>query len=704
VAVAIDKGVIGRAFPLKLKELCVYGHICHRHPTASGWTISRGPRGVLAAGIAVATVAWAAAASAAAFAPSERVLPATTRGWVSIADPASLRKSFRATGYGQLLNDPSMQPFVESFRAQMRDAGKNRLGKLGLTLEDLEKIPGGEIALALVEPAAGTAATVLLADTTGREQEAAALIEKITTRMIERGAKKLPVDPQAPAVTVFALPLDESLDEPVRRAVAIATTPSAIVVGDHAGIVAETFSCLAEGREDCLASVPAFSTVASRCDRDVPEDAAPLRWFVEPLRYAAASRAAYPPREKRKGPDYIEILARQGFDAIQAIGGVVHFADGVHDMRHGTFIYAPPLEGREPGTRERFDLAARMLQFPGVEAIDPPAWVPLDVSGWVALRWDLQNAFTSAETLVDDVVGEEGVFDDVIASLKEDPDGPQIDVENDLVAALGGGVIVISDTMLPVDVDSERLLIAIEAADEARVAATVAKSMKADPDMRRLECNGQEIWELIDRSADIPKLEIETPGGSIDHADRDDEGDPRRRRRSRLREREERLLPHSAVTVAKGYLMIASHRDFLERVLSTSGDAESLTAATDYQRATAQINRLVPGAKSLRSFGRIEKTLRSAYDLVRDGSMPKSKSVMGQVLNGLLGDGEEGTVRAPEIDGSSLPEFGEIRRYLGTVGVVMETIDEGWYITGFTLPPADSEPEVARRPVAPVGR
>ena len=38
----------------------------------------------------------------------------------------------------------------------------------------------------------------------------------------------------------------------------------------------------------------------------------------------------------------------------------------------------------------------------------------------------------------------------------------------------------------------------------------------------------------------------------------------------KLREKEEKLLPHSAVTVAHGHLLIASHRDFLERVLATT--------------------------------------------------------------------------------------------------------------------------------------
>lgn len=644
-------------------------------------------------------------AVAAGFAASEQVLPTTTRGWMSIADPAGFRASFRKTNYGELLNDPVLEPFVTSFGKQVREGGRNRLGKLGLTLEDLEKIPGGEIVLALVEPAPGSAATLVLVDTTDHAEETADLVKQITQRLEERGATQLPADDAAPDVVVFALPLDEEDPQPVRRAVAIAHLPNALVVGDHAGVVAETVASLETGREDCLATVASFQAITEKCSAEVAEDADPLRWFIDPLRYAFAVRETYPPREERSGPDHIDILANQGFDAIQAIGGFVHFDDGLYEMRHHTLVYAPPLEGRDAESTDRYDLAARMLRFPNAEAIDPPHWVPRDASSWVAVQWDMQNAFASADTLVDEMVGEKGVFDDVIASLKEDPDGPQIDVEQDLIQALGEGVIVVTHANVPVDIDSERLLFAIEAADPDRVAATIAKSMSTDPDMQRVEFEGQVIWELIDRSTEIPKLEIETPGltpppsppARRDRDARDRRGSRREGRgnRERLREREERLLPHSAVTVAEGYLMIASHRDFLEHVLTAAKEGEGLGGTDDYQRVTDEMHRILPESMACRSFGRVEETIRTAYETIRQGEMPKSKSMIGQAINMILDDGDDQTVREQKIDGSSLPDFEEIRKYLGTVGSGMRAVEDGWYITGFSLPRNPGEPEVA---------
>jgi hypothetical protein len=637
------------------------------------------------------------AATAGAFAPSETIFPATTRGWISVADPQVFQESFDRTQYGQLLKDPVMKPFMDSFRAQLRSAGKQRLGKLGLTLEDLEKVPGGEIAMAAIEPQPGVLASILLVDTTGHEAETKALLDQVEKRLIEQKATK---STGAGGMSVFQLP-PEPNGGTKQRQVAISSSSGALVVGDSPAVVSQVVATLKQGRKDSLASVAAYQAVVARCGKEVPASAAPLRWFVDPFGYAKVYQAANPPREKRKGPDYVAILGRQGFDAVKGAGGVVFFDNGTREAQHHTLVYAPPLAGRQPFAVDRFDLAARMLRFPNADRIDPPQWVPRDVSSWVTSQWDLANAFASAEPLVDDIVGEKGVFDDVIASLKEDPDGPQIDVEQDLVACLGTRVVVLGDYATPITIDSERLVIAIEAKDADKVAATVAKSMATDPDMQKVESNGHVIWEMIDRSAAIPMLEIETPGGAIAHAD--DESDPHHHRK-RLREKEEKLLPHSAVTVAHGHLLIASHRDFLERVLTTSAGEGGLASAADYVVLTGEMRKLFPATSALRSFGRADESVRPAYEMLRKGEMPKSKSVMGQLLNAALGDGKEGSVRAQKIDGSTLPDFELIRKYFGTVGLGMESVPEGWYLAGLALPRSQTEPEVARRPVTPVGR
>jgi hypothetical protein len=187
----------------------------------------------------------------------------------------------------------------------------------------------------------------------------------------------------------------------------------------------------------------------------------------------------------------------------------------------------------------------------------------------------------------------------------------------------------------------------------------------------------------------------------VAHADHDS-NDEAHRRRQRLREKEGRLLPHSTVTVAKGHLLIASHRDILERVLSAEGGAASLAAAPDYAAVQAELGKFVGAATSARGFGREDETVLPTYKLLREGNMPQSKSLLGQMLNDMLGDGKPGTVREQKIDGSTLPEFDVVRRYFGTNGLAMETRSQGWYIVGLALPRSQQqEQEVARSPAEP---
>ena len=661
----------------------------------------------LSAVVGILQILAAAPTLAAGMAASETVFPATTLAWMSIVDPQGLRERFDRSHYGQLIADPAMKPFIDAFREQLESNGRQRLAKLGLTLEDLRQVPGGEIGVAAIEAQPGRLVTVLVVDTTGHEAEAKELVETIKKRIVEQKATPVTVSGAPPQLAVYKLPpdTDERVLAPRERQVAFALAGDALVVGDDAVQVAQALAVLDSGRKDNLSTVPAFQAVIERSRQGIAADAAPIRWYIDPLRFAAAWQATNPPREKKKGPDYVAILGRQGFDAVKAAGGHVVFSDGGHAFRHHTMIYAPPLPGREPMAADCYDLAARMLRFPNATAVPPPAWVGKDVSGWTTLQWDVQTAFGSAESLVDDIVGDKGVFDDVIASLKEDPDGPQVDVENDLVKALGQRMILVTDYVEPIDVDSDRIVIALETADEARVAATIAKVMDADSDMRKIEIAGHTAWELIDHSAMLPTLEVETPGGAVPHADeeRHDPDDAAHKRRQRRREKEEKLLPHSSVAVANGHLFIASHRDILERVLQAT-DAGGLASATDYAAAAAELQRLFPDRVCVQSFGREDETIRPTYEMLRQGAMPKSKSILGQVLNGALGDGKPGTVREQRIDGSTLPDFETVRHHFGTVASGMEAVADGWFISGIALSRSSPESGVARKPDAPVGR
>ena len=639
---------------------------------------------------------------AASFPPSEKLLPASTRVWVSVADPQALRKRFERSALGGLVYDPLMSTFLDGLRQQGRTSADPLRGTLEITLEEVEKIAGGEIALAVIERSDGMLTTVALIDTTGREAEVGPVVEALLGRVAAKGGKPLTAPAPIKAFTFPAPPASGAAvsasttavaSPPAKpRQLAIAVLPSAVILGDRADAVAEmapTVGNAAAVRTDPLAAVPAFAKVMERCGKGVPATATPVRWFVDPLAYLAADRRTFPPNKNKKGPDYIAILRRQGFDAVNAAGGYLFFGEGKVDLRHNTLIYAPPQNGRPADGPDRFEKAARMLRFPNVEGLAPAAWVPGGAGSWVSFQWDIANAFDSMQPLVDDVIGEAGVFEDVIASLEEDPDGPQIKVRDDLIKHLGKRCAVASDHTSPIDPDCERMLIAIETSNPEAVAAVIAKGMTSESDVRKVEAGGHVIWETV-KAAATPENNAGSPDG--------DDAAGRRRARQRERQEKETVWPNLSVAVAHGHIFLASHRDFLERVLSNPRTS-SIVEDGGYQEVAAELKQLLGGEWAMSSFSRTEKEIRPAYELLRTGRLPESKSLAGTLLRRVLeGDetanGKQGgrpqSTRDPsggkqKVDGSSLPEFDQISRYFGLSGMSMQSTPEGWYLVGVGL-------------------
>ena len=673
-------------------------------PGRSGVAGSMGSwiRRTIAGCMVVGTIAIALAdgrCDAASFLPSEQLLPASTRVWVSVADPQALRKRFEQSAIGGLVYDPLMSTFLDGLRQQGKTSADPLRGTLEVTLEEVEQIAGGEIALGVMERADGFLSTIALIDTSGREDRVKPVVEAVLARVASKGAKPL----AAPdAIKAFSMPVvaaaGSSPNTPAPataapREFALAVAPSAVIVGDRLDAVAELAAMIAPAgtgpatggvRANPLQSVPAFAKVMERCGQGVPATAATVRWFVDPLAYLAADRRTYPPKKNKKGPDYVAILRRQGFDAVNAVGGYLFFGEGKVDLRHNTLVYAPPQNGRPADGPDRFQKAARMLRFPNVAGLAPAPWVPEGSASWLSLQWDIANAFDSMQPLVDDVVGEEGVFDDVIASLEEDPDGPQIDVRGDLIKHLGTRCMVASDHVSPVDPDCERMLIAIETSDPEAVSAVIAKGMASESGVRQVDVGGHVIWETVRPAASAERAASASDTSGDDAANN-------RRIRQREREEKDSVWPNLSVAVAHGHILLASHRDFLERVLASS-KTSSIVEDGDYQEVATELQRLLGGEWALSSFSRSEKTIRPAYELLRAGKLPESKSLAGTMLKRLL-EGDSQTGGKPQgagqpkqqVDGSSLPEFEQIRRYFGVNGMSMQSTPDGWYLVGVGL-------------------
>ena len=272
------------------------------------------------------------------------------------------------------------------------------------------------------------------------------------------------------------------------------------------------------------------------------------------------------------------------------------------------------------------------------------------------------------------------IFDTLLDSIKEETFS-KLDVRRDLVAPLGSRATIVFDYALPITPESERRLLAIETTNPKQSAAAIEAYMEVDPDAEKHNYHGHVVWQITnpEPSAGEDKQQAKADAKKKQDED-DDEADSR-----------EHLLPNMSVTVAHGYLLTATHYDFLTRVLDELAERQRLSASREYQLVQAELDKLAGGKSCAQGFSRTDETLRATYELLRTGRLPEGKTMFAGLVNQLLDDGQHDGPRKPRIDGSKLPAYDAVRRYLGPGGMTAVSEDEGWFVTGFVLgkgPPA----------------
>jgi len=628
------------------------------------------------------------AGRAAAVVPSELLLPATTKGFISTHDVDEVRKKFNETQLGEMVADPVMKPFIEDLKkqigAKMERAGK----KLGVKWADLEGVYGGEVALALVQPNPqdkSSHATVLIVDITGKQKEADDLLKKIHAHQLANRAVPSTIKEKDTglSITVYTQPLKQGEKQSEKSFLFIAGDQ--IVAADDLLTITGIAHRLDGKGRDSLSTVVAFDETLKQCQKAANGTRHHIRWFIEPFGYAEANRAAQGGKKKR-GTDLLKVLQSQGFTAIQGVGGHIFFATGGAELLHRTYVFAPPVKrDANAQQKDKYDLAMRMLDFPNSaapNALEPPAWALPDVASYLSFNWRMREAFDHSETLVDAVAGDKGVFKQIWADLKIDPNGPRIDIYKEFIDHFGARATLLSDVKLPVDIKSERLLAVVElkgAGSAAVVAKTIEKAFKDDPQAKRRVYQGQVIWEITqDESlAEETELMIEGAGFVSTQAPKEQE---------KKKDDEETKLPNMAITVFLDHLVVSTHVDFIQDFIAHHAKGGgNLGLANDYQRVRAELTALGSDNDSFLFFSRTDESYRATYELLQQGKLPEAETVLARLLNALLGPKEEGAVRPPEIDGSKLPNFDLVKKYLGPGGLFAQTEEGGWWLVGCLL-------------------
>lgn len=627
---------------------------------------------------------------------SEYYLPAYTRAWFSIPNLQTLNKHLDASQMGQLSKDPALKPFIDSARQQMRKWMEAKGVKFEFSIEDFGDIDTGEISIAGVLPEgaggqamAGTHGVVLMVDASKDLQAVNQLIVRVEGQLKERGALKEMLEINGIAVTKWQYP--EKRKWVKRKKVSFqAIVDGWFLVSDNDEIFRQVLRRVMKlvdpGVAGNLASQESFKYALSRCtlnndgEEKVPAD---LRWFVEPFGYVKLARAIEIENEpvKKMEDDWTAILAANGLKAIRSVAGAATIATNDKEAFFRMFVHAPKDKVRDAAE-------ARMLSILDFAPLDrsetvPPKWVPKSVSGSFTAQWDFAKALAGIGPIVDSFLKEEGAFDDLLNTVKNEPEF-RVDIPK-LVGQLDKRFTVISETQRPLEPESEKLAVGIQLvptmsdADVKDMIDSIARAIRGKMivlggipvivDDRTEELEDEDDFDFEDG---LPFEEEEDEnkfaggGGGGDFA----------------------LFEKKYIAIAKGHLFICNDKDYLKKLL-TSKDTQSLEEQSDFIAMRDAISKYVDVQKVRATrFGRIDKVLELNYDMIKKGELANSKSILGKAANAIFSEeGSGGSTSEIQVDVSQLPDDFEssIAKYLGTIGWMTENEVGGWRITGCVL-------------------
>lgn len=616
------------------------------------------------------------------FTPAIELLPETIAGLIRIPDLPKFYAAFQETNLGRIKNDPAMQPFVEAQRDRIRNYLESANHRVGLRPDDLVDIVTGEAVFAWLpfeKDKRRPFAFCVVADTRGAKAKAEVALGQIDEDLQQGGATRKDMTYRGQEVRVYTP--ERKPGQLKIEQVVITLSDERIIAADRDTVVTDLLDAIAgEPKGGSISTVPEFKTVLTRAGQAMREPLASGggaiagEWFARPFQMGRILRESFNV-DRGNDIDILKLLEKQGFDAIKAAGGIAVVSGKQFDVLHRAFVLAPATTDLPT----KYELAARMLQLVNTPREPIPGWVADTVASFNRLHLRIEEAFWASESLIDEAMGDE-IFRPMINGIAKDEDGPQIDLENNVLPNLDDQIILLTDNTEPVGESSERMLVAIRVLDGEKVKEAIRKAMEVEPDTTKLDVvPGVEIWRVEPGQGD-ESFDSEAFDDLVDLGFDDDI------------EEQPPLLQHWAIALVdqgKGstapYLMFSSHSELLIETVRRiqQGAGGGLEDLAETQAVTKALKDLGCKDPSYDRVVRLKLSIRAKYELLRQGKLKGSDSVLVSIYRRLFAEEDGG--EPDSLSAERLPPIQEIEKYFSSGGSYVDVVEDGWSVTGFLL-------------------
>lgn len=566
---------------------------------------------LLLAAMAAGLLAGRPAAAADGISAARR-LPPNVYVFFTAPDVTDLKGKWKQTSLGGLRTEPALADFWRDLDAQLKKASEQMRKELGVTLEEVLDIPSGEVALAYVHPAGKTPGGVAFVEFGKSGPTVEKLLAKAREGLEREGFKRDEKDFEGTRLVTYSKEGEEDAGKPKLQPSHF-TRDETLVFATDPALLEEVLARWDGRHEKTFAGNEVYSYIVERTGAG---DATPaLRWYLNPIELARSIIFAFAPDNPQValGFGFLPVL---GLDKLQAVGGSGYMAVNGYDSISKSVVYIdmPPAG------------LLNMFRFPPAE-LQPPKWIPANVSSYFGANWDLARAYEAIESLVDTFRGP-GSFAKMMDAAAMA--GPMLHPKRDVIDQLTGRMHVLTDMTRAEGPGVTPFLLALGVKDSGKMKDVLAKLAKVEgfPGKSR-QFRGETIYE-----AEIPfGLQRMTAGASV----------------------------------ARDSLVLSSDVTLLEQMIRGDADVKTLADLPGYQRIADKF----PAKTSMISFARSEAQLRPIYEMIRSG---------GGQTPGLDLDVEG-------FDFSKLPEFKVISKYLPVSGGYAAPDKNGAYLESFGLKP-----------------
>ena len=444
-------------------------------------------------------------------------VPANVSLAVYTGNAAATCQAFQKTTIGQKLAGPVFAPLIDALAKSDRGSLLRMRPIFGFDWSELAKTndPGGVVVMPLHDESFGIAWLFAATKTAEVPPCLAAATEYFKAKGYEAVTDQHPIA----ELTLFTNPKADDSE----------WTPVMFRAADFYGIAASpaTAAALLEAHgHPSLGMPPELGNQAAAIGTGNPAN---VSFFLRPfelielveardkaLAEQAAEQAAKqsagakaPPAEAQAASDdepketALEAADRMGLTAVEGIAGSIHFdaAEPCEWSIEAALITKRPNQG-----------AMRSLELRPGQLPELPGWLPADVTGVARWRWDFPLAMQGFGTFYDQAnepgPDGEGLFDDVLDGLRDDPEGVQVDLRKDLFEQLGPEMLQLSDDRGSAKpnsdgqpVDTERLLYVVKVRDMAKVLNALTRFYKGDKRVTRDKWGKHDVWTVGDNAS-----------------------------------------------------------------------------------------------------------------------------------------------------------------------------------------------------------